>query len=273
MAGVVLGDGSTRSIFTNRVAAINEVRTERLVAAAAGALPGVTITDDYIWSKLLTAERELARRLRVFLQPTIIVPDDASQAELDALEAGTEPWAQEAAYDYSRDFFADDRWGYIVAQHKPIISVQSLQFVYPSALNQVFSVPPEWIRLDKKQGHIRLVPSTMAFMAPLGAFLMQALSGGRTIPFMIQLRYTAGLAHVLAQWPDVVDVIKKKAVLSIVEDAFLPQSGSISADGLSQSLSTDASKYHEMIDLKIDGPKGSNGGLMTAIHGIRLGVL
>lgn len=261
------------TIFKNRVAAVADMRMDRLAMAASAALPGVTVSDDYIYSKLLSAEAEISRRLRVYLEPTVIVPDDAAQAELDALEAGGGAWAQEAAYDYSADFFMYDRWGYIITKSKPIISVQSLVFVYPSSMNQVFTIPPEWIRLDKKFGHVRLVPASQAFAAPLGAFLLQALSGGRTIPFMIQLRYTAGLDNVHKNWPDVVDVIKKKAVLSMLKDAFMPQSGSISADGLSQSLSVDMDKYDSIIDVAIDGPKGANGGLTTAIHGIRLGIL
>jgi len=137
-------------------------------------------------------------------------------------------------------------------------------------MNQVFQIPPEWIRMDRRAGHIRLIPNSMAFAAPMGAFLLQSLTGGRTVPFMIQLRYTVGLENVLLKWPDLVSVIKKQAVLDLIADAFLPQSGSISADGLSQSLSVDMGKYSEEIDAKIDGPKGSNGGLMTAIHGVRL---
>ncbi len=261
------------TIFSNPVTAVAEMRADRLTLAAAAALPNVVLSDDYVYGKLLAAEKKVSRRLRVYLEPTVIVPDDAAQVELDALDAGASAWAQEAAYDYDTSFFAGDRWGYIVAKAKPIISVQSLTFVYPSALNSVFTIPAAWIRLDKKKGHVRLVPSSQAFAAPLSAFLMQALSGGRTIPFMIQLRYTAGLSDVNNEWPDLVDVIKKSAVVSMITDAFLPQSGSISADGLSQSLSVDVDKYHDSIDAMIDGPKGSNGGLMTAIHGIRLGVL
>lgn len=261
------------TIFKNRVAAIADLRADRLSLAAASVLPSVQLSDDYLYLKLLAAEAEIARRLRVYLEPTTIVPDDAQQSELDALEAGGATWAQEPAYDYDQEFFMYDRWGYLVTKSKPIISVQSLKFVYPSALNQVFEIPHEWIRLDKRYGHIRLVPATQAFAAPLGAFLLQSLSGGRTVPFMIQVRYTAGLTNVLANWPDLVDVIKKRAVVGMITDAFLPQSGSISADGLSQSLSVDVEKYHDSIDLAIDGPKGSNGGLMTAIHGIRLGIL
>ncbi len=261
------------TIFKNRVAAIAEMRADRLSLAAASLLPSVQLSDDYIYMKLLAAEAEIGRRLRVHLEPTRIVPDDARQDELDALEASGEAWSQESAYDYDQEFFMHDKWGYLVTKSKPIVSVQSLSFVYPSALNQVFNIPPEWIRLDKKYGHIRLVPSSQSFAAPLGAFLLQALSAGRTVPFMIQLRYTAGLDNVHKNWPDLVSVIKKQAVVDVINESFLPQSGSVSADGLSQSLSVDASKYQESVDEKIDGPKGSNGGLMTAIHGIRLGIL
>jgi len=69
------------------------------------------------------------------------------------------------------------------------------------------------------------------------------------------------------------DAVLKKAALKILEDAFLPQSGSISADGLSQSMSVDMDKYHDAIDRILNGGKGSNGGLMTAIHGVRFGVM
>ena len=69
--------------------------------------------------------------------------------------------------------------------------------------------------------------------------------------------------------PEILDVIKKKAVLNVLADSYIPQSGSISADGLSQSMSMDISKYSDAIDDIINGPKGTNGGLMTRIHGIR----
>lgn len=261
------------TIFTNRVAVVREMRQDRLALAAASALPGVQLSDDYIYSKVLSAEADISTRLRVHLEPTVIVPFDALQAEIDALESAGTRWTQEPAYDYEQSFFIGDRWGYIVSLSRPIISVQSLRFVYPSVMNQVFEVPREWIRMDRKYGHIRLVPATQAFAAPLGAFLLSAMSGGRMVPFMIQLRYTAGLENVERDWPQIIDVIKKRAVVGMLSDAFLPQSGSISADGLSQSMSVDMEKYMESIDTMIDGGKGTNGGLVAAIHGIRLGIL
>ena len=96
-----------------------------------------------------------------------------------------------------------------------------------------------------------------------------ASSPNTSKPDMVQLSYTAGLANAAQDYPELIDVVKKKAVLSVLADSFVPQSGSISADGLSQSMSMDLGKYSEAIDEIIHGPKGSNGGLMTKIHGIR----
>ncbi len=90
---------------------------------------------------------------------------------------------------------------------------------------------------------------------------------------MIQVKYVAGLKDAKNDYPDLVDVILKQAALKVLEGNFLPSSGSISGDGLSQSISFDASKYRELIQETLMGPKGSNGGLWTAIHGIVSGVL
>lgn len=261
------------TIFPDKPAAVADLRANQLMLAAANALPGVTVSDDTLYSKLLVAEADVARLLKVYLMPTKIVPDDASQAELDALEAGSMPWAQEAAYDYGPEMWQGERWGYIKTQSVPVIAVEGIRFVYPAPTQQFFAVPQDWVRVDRKFGHIRLVPATTAFTAPLNAFLMQAMGGGMTIPFMVQVRYTAGLTDVATKWPDLVDVIKRKAVLKLVMDSYLPQSGSVSADGLSQSMSMDLTKYGDAIDEALFGPKGRNGGLWAAIHGIGLGVL
>jgi hypothetical protein len=119
---------------------------------------------------------------------------------------------------------------------------------------------------------VRLVPSTYAVTVPLSSFLMQVMSTGRTIPFMLELTYIAGIENAWTEYPELIDVIKKKAVLKAIQNGFLPQSGSISADGLSQSMSVDMDKYSDVIDTILNGPKDSNGGLMTAIHGIRASV-
>ena len=92
------------------------------------------------------------------------------------------------------------------------------------------------------------------------------MGGGGTVPHMIQVRYRAGLENAARDYPDLVDLVQKAAVLRMIEDAFLPQSGSISADGLSRSTSIDAAKYHEQVDARLDR-------LRDALSGVRCLVL
>lgn len=260
-----------RSLLFVRDLIVEEMRAERLLLAAQNALPGTAVSDDYLWDKIKAAEAEIARMLRVPLVPTKFFPVQPTQEEIDAL-AGM-PWAVESAYDYGPEFFHGDKWGFIATRNKPVASVERVRFVYPAPTNSIFDVPADWIRVERKYGQIQFVPTSTAYLAPIGAFLMSTLGGGRTIPFAIQVTYVAGLENAARDFPELIDVIKKAATLKIVEDAFVPQSGSISADGLSQSMSVDMEKYRDTIDHIINGPKGSHGGLMAAIHGVRMGVL
>lgn len=259
------------TLFADKAAIVQELRNDRLITAGQTYLPGVTLSEDYIYSKLMAAEANISRILRVKFEPTEIIPSGYEQSEIDALPQGT-VWEEEPPYDYDPEFFMNERWGYIVTRQRPVLAVSYIKFAYPAPTNAIYEIPNDWIRLDKKYGHIRLVPASQAFTIPLGAFLMQALGGGRGIPHMIRVRYTTGLGatidEVIKKWPDLISVIKRQAVLGIIKDQFLPSSGSISADGLSQSLSVDMEKYQDLIDNDLFGPKGSNGGLKAAIHGI-----
>lgn len=129
------------------------------------------------------------------------------------------------------------------------------------------------MNVDAKYGHLRLVPTSNAVLTGLMGVTIMGMAVGRTIPSMVRLTYTAGLQDVESTYPELLDAIKKLAVVKVVGDAFLPQSGSISADGLTESLSVDMAKYHEGVDHILNGPPGSNGGLMTKIHGIRAQVV
>jgi hypothetical protein len=251
---------------------VDEIRNDRLTAAASLLDPDIVLTDGYLWSKVLAAEAEIARELRVPLVPTQYFPIEPTPAELAALPPGM-PWAIDPGYDYDPGFFQGEKWGFLVTRFKPVHRVTRVRFVYPDQVQGMFDLPLDWIRMDAKYGHIRFVPATSTFAAPLSAFLMQALGGGRTIPLMIQLTYVAGLENVARDFPDLLDAIKKKAVLKVVQDRYLPQSGSISADGLSQSVSVQMDGYQDVIDHVLYGDKGTNGGLMAAIHGVRFGAM
>lgn len=257
----------TRTSLFIKDIVVGEVRREQLVAAAAGVLQDVKVSDDYIWSKIRSAESEIAHRLRVPLVPTRLFPVEPTQEQIDALDGMA--WAVEVGHDYMPDMFERDKWGFIVTRQRPVISVERLRFAMPSADGAYFDIPKEWIRIDAKYGHLRILPVTNAYLVTTGIMGMTALTWQSVIPNMIQLEYTAGLTDVENTYPELLDAIKKQAVCKIVTEAFLPQSGSISADGLSQSLSVDVSKYQETIDHIIDGPDGANGGLQAKINGIR----
>lgn len=252
--------------------AVDLMRADSLMMAAAGALPAIKVSDDYLWNKLRAAESEIAHELRVPLVPTTFFPETPSADEIVAL--GGQPWGVDPGYDYDPVAFGyNDKWGLIKTRQKPIQSVIRARFAYPGGPQSHYDLPLDWLRMDKKYGSIQFVPSSTAFIAPLNAFVMQAIGNGRTIPLAIQLTYVAGLENAAEKYPELLDAVLKKATLKVIEDAFLPQSGSISADGLSQSLSNDMDKHRDTIERIINGGKGSNGGLMTAIHGVRAAVL
>lgn len=261
--------GTRTSLFIRDIV-VDEIRSDRLMSAAAGVLQDIKVSDQYLWEKVRAAEAELSHTLRVPLVPTRYFPIQPTAGELTAL--GDMPWEIEPGYDYDPAMFERDKWGYIVTRQRPVISVEYMRFAYPTQEVGFFDVPLDWLRIDGRAGHLRIVPSSSAILMGTAGFAMTSMLNRRNIPAMVQITYTAGLKDAYADYPELIDVIKKKAVLKIVADAFLPQSGSISADGLSESMSVDMTKYSESIDEIINGPKGANGGLMTKIHGIRSSV-
>jgi len=266
-AGLQMGS----ALFPNKFTAIASLRNDRLFGAARGTLPSFKPTDDYLWGKLLAAEADIATQLRVELQPTRFFPLEPTQAQIDALNGM--PWKLDPAYDYEPAMFIGEKWGFVVFRNKPIIEYISGTINYPRQDASILDLPNDWVRIDKKYGMLNFVPASPVVSANFATTLLGGLIGANKIPFSLHFNYIAGLANASKDFPQLVDAVMKLAVLKIIQDSFLPQSGSISADGLSQSMSLDIAKYHDMVDTIINGPKGSNAGLMTAIHGIRLGVM
>lgn len=249
------------SIFIRDIA-VNSLVNDHMKLAASSLLSSATFTDDYYWSKLLAAEADASRRLRVSLEPKTVFAYAPSQDEITALNGAA--WVEESAYDYEPNLWSTEDWGYLALRKAPVIQVESIVLAYPAPTQGFFTIPASWIRLDKKAGHIRFVPSGAAFQAgPLSAFVLSAMGGGRNIPQMIQVRYRAGLENVEQTYPDLVDLIYKMATFRIIQDAFLPQSGSLSVDGLSQSNSIDMDKFQATIDHGLDV-------LIEQIHGPRI---
>ncbi|EFF4796096.1 hypothetical protein B5K64_003538 [Escherichia coli] len=245
---------------------VPDLRRNQLLVAASGAMREVPLTDDYIWQKLRAAESEVAHTLRILLTPHQVFPQEPTQDEIDALDGM--PYLVETPYDYSPNMYDRDKWGYFMTRQRPIISVQRLRFKLPSQDSQFFDIPLEWLKLDEKYGHVRLLPTTNASLVTSSLLGFTALTWQSIIPNMLNLTYQAGIKDAHADYPELIDAIKKMAVVKILTDLFLPQSGSISADGLSESMSTDVAKYQEQIDHIMNGQDG-NGGLMALFNGIR----
>lgn len=251
------------SIFPNQAQAVASLRADRLMRMAKTYFPDVTFSDAYLWEKLRAAEKDLERALRVFFTPREMIPPGTPQDERDRLLAEGKVLEEEPGYDYDPAMFQGNTWGHISLRQRPAQAVHRIWFAYPQATSDIWVVPPAWVRLDKKYGRISLLPGDGLMTVPLNAYILRALGGGRTVPLMMQIRYTAGLVDAAENYPDLLDLIKKSAVLAVIEDEFLPQGGSISADGLSQSLSWDAEKQREALAPKINR-------LRDAIHGIRV---
>lgn len=243
-----------------------EVLSDRLAVAAAAYAPGVTFTPDAILAKLKAAEADLARRLRIFLEPTMIFPADTDPAVIEA-QRGDLPFALEPAYDMTPEVFSAGRWGFLPLRSRPVSAIHEVTLAYPGPANTVWTLPLEWIRLDGHYGHVQFVPTgAMALSGPVSGYLMAAMMSASVIPQMIRIRYTAGLVDADLHYPDLIDLVKKMAVLRLIQDFFLPSSGSISADGLSQSVSVDMGSYKDQIDAGIKT-------LSEAIHGVRVAFL
>lgn len=253
-------DTAGSALFPDRAQAIEGLR--QILRASEG-LPAslVGMASEYLWGKLQAAEASAERALRVYLGPVEVLPEVATQAEKDALTAAGTRWVEEPGYDLEPGFFSGDRWGLLTTRHAPLLAVHGMEFVYPLPASPVFRVPDSWIRVDKKYGQIRLVPGAQAFAAPMAAWTMQVLGGGRTVPHMIQLRYRAGLEDPARQYPDLVNLVRRMAVMEILLDPLLPASQSISADGLSESKSIDLSKYQDTLNAALER-------LRQAIHGV-----
>lgn len=219
-------------------------------------------SDEYLWSKIEAAHADAQRELHVYFDPTVLFPNDPSQAEIDAL-AGAR-WAVDPGYDYTEDMIQPMGWTFIPLRQRPVISLESIKFIYPFG-GTVLTVPPEWIKIDKKYGHVRFLP-TNAFLGALGGMLIGGM-GLQGSPQFIEVRYTAGLKNAAQDYPDLIDLVQRMAMLRMMHDAMLPSSESISADGLSQSKSApDLEKMQDSIDKQLET-------LRQRIHGVPLMVM
>jgi hypothetical protein len=266
---------TTSALFPDQAAAVADLRAY-LVMGAGQYINIGAVSDTMLWDKLLAAEADAERNLRVFFNAVEVIPDNAPQSEIDAFEESNTRYALSSNFDYDPRLFQGDAWGFMRLPFVPIQAIHSIIIAIPSPFLSSYTVPSDWIRLDRKYGDVRILPTSTAAVTPVGAYALMTMGGGAVYPQAVQVRYLCGIINVngtvatsIAQhWNDLLDVVKRMAILKIMQVAFLPGSASISADGLSQSNSFDYDKWQGAIDNTLYGPKGTNGGIYTSIHGI-----
>jgi len=239
-----------KSLLFVRDVVLSEIRRGPLKLSSASYGVIAKIDDDILWQKLQAAEADLQRRLCIPLVPTRIFMSAPSGDDISALNGM--PYLVEPGYDLTPDFFAPGNFGCFRLRQTPVISVLDMWLIYPNQGGANFQIPNEWLKIDYKYGTIHVFPSAKSITAPISLLTMQAIGAGYTVPYMIRCDYVAGIDTTTGQFPDVLDLVKRMTVLRLLQDGFLPQSESVSGDGLSQSISADIGKLSGDVDDKID---------------------
>jgi len=150
-------------------------------------------------------------------------------------------------HDYYRNDY--DAFQFIHLDNYPVISVEEFRVQYPSGQN-VIVFPPEWLRLNKPEGHVQIVPTAGTLSEILvgqgGSFLPAIYNGLSYLPQLFQLQYTAGFED--GKVPrNIVDLIGMFAALGpfhifgdLIAGAGIATL-SLSMDGLSQTIGTTSS--------------------------------
>jgi len=149
------------------------------------------------------------------------------------------------------DFYREDyhAFNFLKVDNRPLISVEEFRVQYPSG-QTVIVFPQEWLRLNKPEGHIQIVPTAGTLSEILvgqgGSFLPAIYNGLATLPQLFQVQYTAGFET--GKVPrNIVDLIGKLASMGpfnifgdLIAGAGIANL-SLSLDGLSQTIGTTAS--------------------------------
>ena len=217
-------------------------------------------TSTYLHRKIRAAEDELERSLGIYYTPKRIICEPENRSVNPPLVLGVDYDIAEPAYDYSSQFFVGENWGGIRVRHYPVHTTPtpSITFAYPNIDHKIFTVPAAWVRLNGPFGQIRLVPASVSVYASFTAFILSVFSGGMGIPQSVFVDYTAGFGGVDKKgdleddYQDLLELTRELAVLNIIDNTFMPNSLSNSADGLSQSTSYAVKDFRTSFDKKLD---------------------
>lgn len=150
-------------------------------------------------------------------------------------------------HDYHREDY--QAFNFIKLDNRPLISVEEFRVSYPSG-QTVIVFPAEWLRLNKPEGQLQIVPTAGTLSEILvgqgGSFLPAVYNGLAYLPQLFQIHYTAGFEA--GRVPrNIVDIIGKIASMGpfnlfgdLIAGAGIANL-SLSMDGLSQTIGTTAS--------------------------------
>jgi hypothetical protein len=259
------------SLF-DKTSAMADISRMRAMLSRLPYFDSEVVTNDHLFNSLRAAEADVKRKLKCFLEPTEIFSIKPTPEQIAALNG--QPWAVDSGYDYNPSaWLGDDNWGMMRLKHTPVLAIRNIHLVFGVMTVQI---PNEWIRLDPKYGSLQFYPTGALNGVPFSAWLFNKVGGGRVVPLAFRVDYLAGLGEenggkssVEESWPDLIDCIRRAAMTRVIGEMFLASSESISADGISQSISADFDKYQNTIDGMLFGTPG-NGGLFSAIHGIQM---
>lgn len=248
---------------------IEDFRKDYLFGLPATLRKSTDWSDAFLYNKIRESEQSLERDLGIFYTPKRIMSEPK-----DTLVQGKDYDIAEAAYDYSSEFFKGENWGGIRLRKYPIhlAPIPAISFAYPNIDHRIFTVPSNWIRLNGPYGMIRLVPDSISMVASFSAFILSVFSGGQGIPQSIFVNYTAGFEGVNEKddlendYGDLLELTKRRAVLNIIDDAYIPGSMTNSTDGISQSVSYQLKDMHSSFDKRLEA-------FRNKIKGIRMSVV
>lgn len=149
----------------------------------------------------------------------------------------------------SHDYYRADypEFNIIQLENYPVISVDEYRVEYPSG-QTVVTFPPEWVRVDKHHGIVRIVPTagtlSTIILGEGGAYLPAVYSGLSHLPDLFYITYTAGFEKVPANLLDLIGMMAALGPFNILGD-LIAGAGianlSVSIDGLSQNIGTTSS--------------------------------
>jgi hypothetical protein len=254
------------SIFTGQ-AGVDAIARYRFAIAAIPQLAHLKDAPDAMLLRSLNAAANtLQARLGVLLEPTLILAEDITPADLPRPQSHQQPlrfseeivipgpaagilaprgqqYLIEPGYDYEPNRQEHDGWGWIDLRQPQVIEVLDMRFSYGAPLGG-FKLPLGWLRLDHKYGHLRIVPVSGQLQSlAMNGLVLGTLANGRRVPHAWRISYRAGIKDIHNEYPDLVDFIGRMATANLLKDSFPAQSGSISADGLSQSSSFDLNAF------------------------------